>query len=128
MALRTYIVEDSPTIRTNLIETLEELAQVHAVGTAETEREGAGWLRDHPDEWDLAIIDLFLREGSGMNILAACVHRPGGQRMVVLTNHATPEIRRRCLGLGADAIFDKSTEIDQLIDWCLTHAMDMTAH
>lgn len=129
MPLRAYIVEDSPTIRKNLIETLHELAQVLAVGTAETERDSVRWLTGHDSEWDLAIVDLFLREGSGMNVLAACSgHRREGQAMVVLTNHATDEIRRRCLALGADAVFDKSTEIDELIDWCLARSRELAAH
>ena len=37
---------------------------------------------------------------------------------VVLTNFATSDVRRRCLELGADAVFDKSNQIDALIDYC----------
>ena len=69
MKFRAYIVEDSPTIRENLIETLHELALVDAVGTAETENEGKKWLAQNDEYWDLAIVDLFLKEGSGLNIL-----------------------------------------------------------
>jgi two-component system OmpR family response regulator len=72
MKFRAYIVEDSPTIRENLIETLQELALVDAVGTAETEYEGKRWLAQNDAYWDLAIIDLFLKEGSGLYILQAC--------------------------------------------------------
>ena len=39
--------------------------------------------------------------------------------MVVLTNYATPDIRVRCHQLGVDAVFDKSNEIEALIDFCL---------
>jgi hypothetical protein len=28
-------------------------------------------------------------------------------------------MRRRCAQLGADAVFDKSTEIDALLDYCV---------
>ncbi|HMA06949.1 MAG TPA: response regulator [Ramlibacter sp.] len=119
MKFRAYIVEDSATIRENLIEALHELALVDAVGTAETESEGRRWLAQNDDHWDLAIVDLFLREGSGLNILAACRVRRPGQKMVVLSNHATTDVRRRCAQLGADAVFDKSTEIDALVDFCL---------
>ena len=45
MKLRTYLVEDNPTIRENLIATLEELADVEAVGIAETESAGTDWLQ-----------------------------------------------------------------------------------
>jgi len=120
MACRAYIVEDSPTIRENLIETLEELALVEAVGIAETEREGKQWLAANDDYWDIAIVDLFLKEGNGLNIVEACRARRPTQKLIVLSNHATNDIRWRCAQLGADAVFDKSTEIDQLLDYCMT--------
>jgi len=37
---------------------------------------------------------------------------------VVLSNHATPEMRDRCMELGADCVFDKSNEIDELLMYC----------
>jgi two-component system, OmpR family, response regulator len=120
MKFRAYIVEDSATIRENLIETLQELALVDAVGTAETENEGKKWLAQNDDYWDLAIVDLFLKEGSGLNILEACRERRPGQKMVVLSNHATNDVRWRCAQLGADAVFDKSTEIEKLVDYCVS--------
>lgn len=119
MTFRAYIVEDSPTIRENLIETLQELALIDPVGTAETENEGKKWLAQNDAYWDLAIIDLFLKEGSGLNILAACRLRRPTQKMVVLSNHATTDVRWRCAQLGADAVFDKSTEIDALVEYCV---------
>jgi DNA-binding NarL/FixJ family response regulator len=118
MKFRAYIVEDSPVIRDNLIETLQELALVEPVGVAETEQEGKRWLAQNDGFWDLAIVDLFLREGSGLNILEACRCRRPEQKIIVLSNHATNDVRWRCAQLGADAVFDKSTEIDALIEYC----------
>ena len=122
MKLRTYIVEDNATIRENLIGTLEELAEVEAVGIAETEDEGKEWLTSHTSQWDLAIVDLFLRQGSGLGVLAACRNRLSAQKMVVLSNYATPDVRMRCAQLGVDAVFDKSNEIDALVDYCVLHS------
>ena len=119
MRLKTYIVEDNPTIRENLIGTLEELASINAVGTAETENEGKAWLTDNSDQWDLAIVDLFLKQGSGLGVLAACRNRLPRQKVVVLSNYATTDIRHRCAQLGVDAVFDKSNEIDALVDYCI---------
>ena len=119
MRLKTYIVEDNPTIRENLIATLEELAFVTAVGTAETENDGKAWLAANPDDWDLAIVDLFLKQGSGLGVLAACRGRASNHKVVVLSNYATTDIRQRCAQLGVDAVFDKSNEIDALVDYCL---------
>jgi CheY-like chemotaxis protein len=116
--LKTYIVEDNPTIRVNLIDTLEELAGVTTVGIAETENEGTAWLTENRDQWDLAIVDLFLKQGSGLGVLAACQGRPSNQKVVVLSNYATADVRRRCAQLGVDAVFDKSNEIDALVEFC----------
>ena len=119
MELRTYIVEDNATIRENLIGTLEELACIKALGWAETENDARGWLSGHRSDWDLAIVDLFLKQGSGLGVLEACKARYGGQRVVVLSNYATADMRKRCAQLGADAVFDKSNEIDALVDYCM---------
>jgi two-component system OmpR family response regulator len=116
MTFRAFIVEDSSTIRDNLIETLKELAQVEPVGMAETEHEAKRWLARN--EWDLAIIDLFLREGSGLNVLESCRQRKPHQKVVVLSNHSSRDVRWRCRQLGADAVFDKSTELEALVDYC----------
>ncbi len=42
--VRTFIVEDNPTIRRNLAGTLREVARVEPIGEAETEAEGSRWL------------------------------------------------------------------------------------
>jgi two-component system OmpR family response regulator len=120
--LKTYIVEDNATIRENLIAALEELTDVQSVGVAETEEDGASWLAANTTKWDLAIVDLFLRQGSGLGVLAACRARLPHQHMVVLSNYATPDVRRRCAQLGVDAVFDKSNEIDALIDYCMARS------
>lgn len=119
MALRTYIVEDNATIRENLVDTLEELASVRSLGWAETENDARGWIASHRGQWDLVVVDLFLKQGSGLGVLEACQDRSREQRVVVLSNYATPDMRKRCAALGADAVFDKSNEIDALVDYCL---------
>ena len=118
--LQTYLVEDSPLIRESLIATLEELAPVKVVGSADDEDGALRWLGDHAA--DLVIVDLFLKGGSGLGVLRAAQSAPAGsgngRRHVVLSNYATPAMRERCLALGADGVFDKSTEIDGLLAYC----------
>ena len=132
MKLRTFFVEDNPTIRENLIGTLQELAAVEPVGMADSEAAACQWLEAHTQHWDLVIVDVFLRQGTGLGVLAACRERQAHQKMVVLSNYATPDVRRRCAQLGVDAVFDKSNEIDALVDYCvqhssLSHTMDATS-
>lgn len=119
MAIQTFFVEDNATIRDNLIETLSELTDITAAGYAETEADSIRWLQSHPDQWELAIVDLFLRQGSGLGVVAACQQRLPHQKVVVLSNYATPDVRTRCKELGVDAVFDKSNEIDGLLDYCM---------
>ena len=124
MALITFLVEDNQTIRDNLIPTLEDMTSARVLGVAETEMAAIHWLRSHDGNWDLAIVDLFLKEGSGLGVLMGCRDRPAHQRIVVLTNYATADIRKRCMAQGADAVFDKSTELDELLEFCKRVAGD----
>ncbi len=126
--LKTYIVEDNATIRENLVGTLEELTHADVIGFAETEAQACDWLSRHGGEWDLAIIDLFLKQGSGLGVLQSCGLRRQHQKVVVLSNYATPDIRRRCAQLGVDAVFDKSNEIDALVEFCARHTATLQPH
>lgn len=117
--LITYLAEDNETIRDNLIETLREIADVRVVAHSATQAETSRWLSMHDGTWHLAIVDLFLKSGSGLGVLAGCRRREPHQKVVVLTNYATREIRQRAAELGADAVFDKSTQLDDLFAYCV---------
>lgn len=116
--LKTYIVEDSPVIRQSLIATLEELVPVEVIGTAEDESTAVQWLTQPKNACDLVIIDIFLKGGSGLGVLRAVNGFSQQYTLVVLSNYATQDIRRKCLELGADRVFDKSNEIEALILYC----------
>ena len=119
MALITYLAEDNAVILANLIETLQEITEVKVVGSGATQAEADRWLWLNDGHWHLAIVDLFLLESSGLDVLAGCRNRQPYQKMVLLTNYATPEIRERAALLGADAVFDKSSELDELLAYCM---------
>ena len=115
--LRTFIVEDNKVIYENLVSTLEELANVEVVGHARDESTAVHWLQSG-DSCDLMIIDIFLTSGSGLGVLKAAQDAQVPVRRVVLTNYATADIRQRCAALGADRVFDKSCELEDLITYC----------
>jgi DNA-binding NarL/FixJ family response regulator len=126
--LSCFIVEDSPIIRQNLIATLEELLPMRVVGTAEDERSALAWMRSPGARCDLLIIDIFLKAGTGLEVLRqARALRPESRR-VVLTNYATPDMRRRCAELGAHRVFDKSAELEELLAYGASLAADASAH
>ena len=118
MTFKTYLVEDNPVIRDNLVGFLEDIADATVVAHASGEDEAVDWLRTHSDRWDVAIVDLFLDQGNGLGVLDALRQRAAHQKMVVLSNYATPDMRARSRAMGADAFFDKSAEIDLLLDYC----------
>jgi len=120
--LLAFVVEDSPVIRENLIAALEEMAPVKVVGTAADQAAALAWLGNPDNRCDIAIIDIFLRQGSGLGVLRTLAESPTAFERVVLTNYATTDIRRQCLALGASRVFDKSGEIDALVAHCVARA------
>lgn len=116
--LRAFIVEDNPTILTNLVSTLEELTDVRVVGSASSEASAVQALQQHAHELDLVIVDIFLSGGTGLGVLETAQAMALPAHRVVLSNFATPELRRRCLALGAAQVYDKSRDLDALLDYC----------
>jgi two-component system OmpR family response regulator len=114
MQARIYLVEDNPLILEWLAQALEDLAQARVVGSSATQAEACQWLNEHPGGWDVAVVDLWLAQGNGI-LLIKGLHPSPVQKIVVLTNYPTPHMRELCLSVGADAFFDKSTELDEFI-------------
>jgi CheY-like chemotaxis protein len=116
--VRTFIVEDSSVVRENLIAALEENAPVEVVGCAEDEPGALQWLLGREHDCDLVIVDIFLRRGTGLGVLKGLAALDPHTKRVVLSNHATPDIRVKCRELGADEVFDKSNELDAMLLYC----------
>lgn len=116
--IKTYIVEDSAVIRENLSSVLQELVPIAVMGTAADEKTAVQWLTKRANELDLVIVDIFLKEGSGLGVLQAIRNISSNFSIVVLTNFATPEMNLKCIELGADRVFDKSNELADLVKYC----------
>ena len=117
MELRVFLVEDLSTMRGLLQDVFATVGGLSVVATAATEAEAILWLEDHAREWDLALVDLVLEQGSGLGVLrhASRLARPGAQ-VVVFSSYATPAVRAHCLDLGAHHVFDKAQTSD-FIAW-----------
>ena len=108
---RVVLVEDNTTIRETLVPALQELAGARVVAMADGAQEALATLRQVP--WDVLVLDMFLREGTGLEVLAQLPGELAGRKVYVLTNYATADLREAFVRLGADAVFDKSTELDE---------------
>ena len=117
MQLAVFVVEDNAEIQENLAGALEELTCVKVVGGTATEEGALDWVaaRHH---WDMLIVDLFLKGGSGMRLVQRVQRSRPEQKIVVFSNYVNASVRKRCAQLGVDAVFDKSNEIDALVDYC----------
>jgi two-component system, NarL family, response regulator DevR len=103
-----YIVEDSEAIRTRLVEMLGMVPSARVVGHAATASDAiAGIVATQPD---VAVVDLFLSEGTGVEVLRAVRSQLPAALLIVLTNHPTAAHRAACVEAGADYFMDKSAE------------------
>lgn len=117
-AVTAYLVEDNPVIRDNLVAALEELVPMRILGSAASEADAVRWMDTPHPRCDVMIVDLFLNTGSGLGVLRALQSRNLSCRPVVLSNYVNTDMRNRCLALGALQVFDKSSDIDELVAWC----------
>ena len=116
--LKVLLVDDSPLHLRNVRELLDEVPGLAVVHEAQTEQQARQWLQEHPEGWDLAIVDLFLQQGHGFNILKQCRGRLPSQRVVVLSNYSVGPVREHVRNAGADAFFDKLWDMEALRHFC----------
>jgi two-component system OmpR family response regulator len=116
--LAVFVVEDNADIHENLVGALEELTCVKVVGGSVSEDGAMAWVAQNPTGWDMLIVDLFLKGGSGIRLVQRVQRARAEQKVIVFSNYVNAGVRKRCAQLGVDAVFDKSTEIDALVDYC----------
>jgi DNA-binding NarL/FixJ family response regulator len=110
------LVEDLKGIHDAVLDLLNTYGDFTLAGSASTEAEAKLWLEEHPADWDLAIIDLVLAQGTGMGVIQSA--DAPGTHVVVFSDYVSDGIRAHCLRLGADAIFQKGSQVDELMQWC----------
>jgi len=112
--LRVALVEDSQRIRAHLAEMLHEIPNVTIAFVADTEGEAIRMLA--AEAWDVVILDLQLRSGTGLGVLKA-MHdwrQDAPRTAIVFTNYGFPQYRDRALALGAQHFFDKAKDLEAL--------------
>jgi len=116
--LKVFVIEDEMVLRNLLVDALRSIPGVEVLFYADNEVSATNWLSSHDSAWDLAVVDLHLRQGSGVGALNCCITRREDQRVVVLSGQLSQEVRLKCLALRADAVFDKATEMDDFLAYC----------
>jgi DNA-binding NarL/FixJ family response regulator len=110
--MKILLVEDSRILRDRLRDIISAIPQAILVAESDTEDDAKIQLDLHRP--DVAVVDLQLRAGSGLSLIAH-VRAAHATTIVVLTNLAQPEYRARCMELGAHYFFDKSKGIGAFV-------------
>ena len=116
MKREVFVCEDVEGIQFFLGDLFDSIGGLHVVGTATTEPAAKFWLAAHQGEWDLAIVDLVLEEGSGFGVITAARQTHPQGRIVVFSSFLTPTVAAHCAALGADAVFPKS-DATRFVAW-----------
>lgn len=122
--MRVVLVEDNQNMRGLLMQLLRPLG-ADVVFECGTQSEAVAWLAQHPQGWDLALVDLFLARGHGIAVLRACAQRSPIQKMVLMSNYTREPLALRAIEMGADAFFDKATAMGSLVAFCVAAKQDL---
>jgi two-component system OmpR family response regulator len=117
LPIRVLIIEDSREVQEMLRALLETIGGFQILAMHATEVDATDWMYRHRGEWDLAIMDLLLSEGSGFHLVGRSKSYPNPGKVVVFSGYAVgAAIVEKCLKLGADRVFAKE-DVDGLAEY-----------
>jgi len=106
--VNVFVVENAPEIRSRLVKMLRTVAGINVVGEADSVNKAIeGVLASAAD---MLLLDLQLKDGSGLDVLARVKTARPALRAIVLTNLVSPQYREASLSAGAEFCLDKSRE------------------
>jgi DNA-binding NarL/FixJ family response regulator len=109
---KVFLVEDSPLVLERLKDLLTDVAGAQIVGEAGTASAAiAGILDAQPD---IALLDLNLAEGSGLDVLRALHARMPQVAFYMLSNFSAYPYRELAQRLGASGYFDKTKDFERM--------------
>jgi CheY-like chemotaxis protein len=112
---RLLLIEDSALLRERLTSMLTVPGAMRVAASAETEAEAIEKISSA--EFDVLIVDVELRQGSGINVIRQARRLYEGRRqplVIVLTNYSLPTVRERCMAAGADYFLDKMQQFGEV--------------
>jgi len=114
MTFKLLLVDDSEPIRTRLCSLLGSIPGVTAIEQAANLGMAMASVRRSPPT--LVVLDLYLPDGMGLDIIGALRKMVPRLIIAVLTLHGEGSYRKSSLALGADWFFDKATDMDLLLE------------
>lgn len=123
--MKVIIADDSQPVRELLVEMLSEFSDIEIVGQTDDALEVTDLVRSAKP--DVLILDLRLRRGNGLGVLATIKREMPSLIVMMLSGQPRPEYRDKCMEFGADYFFRKSDGFDELIKTLTKLTSDRTS-
>ena len=127
VGIRMLVVEDDKALSEIVCEELR--ARGHMAVAAETVADGLEQLKQ--SEFEVALVDLMLPDGSGIDILKRIAEEGLPTEAIVLTGYATVDTAIQAMKLGAYDYVTKPVDLDELLaimaSWVIGNG-NATAH
>lgn len=107
-----FIADDSEVLRERLTAMLSEIEGAEVIGQAGNAVEAVE--RIHNLKPDVVILDIHMPGGNGIDVLKTIKQASQPPVVLMLTNNASPQYRKKCMELGSDFFLDKSREFESL--------------
>jgi DNA-binding NarL/FixJ family response regulator len=112
--MRLFIADDSEILRVRLIDMLSEIEGIEILGKAQESLDAIESIQELNPQ--VVILDIRMPRINGIKVLEAIKKDDESPTVIIFTNYPYPQYRKRCMDLGADFFFDKSTEFEKLFD------------
>src|SRR6516165_833634 len=111
---RVLIVDDHPAVREALALRISRQLDLEVCGEAEETKEALRLVGSARP--DLAVVDLSLKTGSGLDLIRRITDRDSGVRILVWSMHSEALYARRALRAGALGYITKDHATDKIIE------------
>lgn len=115
MPIRIFIIDEHRAAREMLARRLSSLPGMEVVGTTGDASDGLRQIKELQP--DLALVDIKMRNASGIEVLRQASLASSGTRVAVLTSYVDPEDRRAAHQAGVQGYFLKQADTLKLAEW-----------
>lgn len=110
--IRVVIADDSCVIRCRLAQKISKLRGI--IVARESDDVASTLEAIHAVHPNVVILDIQMPGGSGIDVLKKMKEEQSDVVVIILTNFPLLPLKKKCLELGADYFFDKTTEFEKV--------------
>ncbi|HRE39753.1 MAG TPA: response regulator [Ignavibacteria bacterium] len=112
--MNIFLVEDSIYIRDRMKKLLRQIPDAEIKGFFDDSK--TAFEEVQKSQPDIIIIDIFLKVGSGLDLITKVKSIYPDIIVIVFTNYAIPFFEKKCKDAGVNYFLDKSEDFDKVFD------------